>query len=73
MMVNKLELLAKLEHDQWVGWTKQIFNEWGYNLPEPLIRRWSRNWIAYEELSEADKEKDRQLAREVLEALNEKG
>jgi len=55
----KLEMLASLEHKQWI-----IYNK---GLPKQFQKR--ELWRPYEELLEEEKEKDRVFAREVLKLL----
>lgn len=60
-----LERLAELEHLQWVNWSKQIAKT--ENISSSRLERWVKLWATpYSELSEEDKEKDRELARKVL-------
>lgn len=62
-----LEALAKLEHDQWVEWSKAV-------APEVSVERrarWEQYWVPYEQLTEEVKEHDRVWARKTL-ALLEK-
>jgi len=55
----KLEMLASLEHEQWIQWNKAMTKE----FQKPQL------WIPYEELLDEQKEKDRVFARKVLELL----
>ena len=61
------EKLAKLEHDQWEAWSKDIAETENIN-PERL-KRWKTLWGPYESLSEKDKDKDREWADKVLKCL----
>lgn len=61
-----LELLASLEHEQWIHWTKYMLE----NLTDENIKRWKRQIkTPYYKLSEEEKESDRKLARKVLALL----
>ncbi len=62
---DKIEELAKLEHDQWIEWSKAVAPE----VSEERRARWEKLWIPYEELSEEAKEQDRIWARKVIEVL----
>lgn len=73
-MSDLLEDLAALEHEQWAGWAKHMLGKsWPCaDIPSALVS-WHR-WEAqadtpYADLSEADKEKDREFARKVLAVL----
>lgn len=60
-----VERLARVEHDQWMAWSKAAAAEVGAERREA----WQRGWIPYDELSEEQKEKDRAWARRALAAL----
>lgn len=63
-----IEKLAELEHEQWAHWTKYMLD----NLTDENIARWKRQIEApYEELSEKEKESDREWARKVLKILED--
>jgi hypothetical protein len=58
-----IEKLAELEHEQWSHWTRHLLD----NLTPENIARWRRQTTTpYADLSEAEKEKDREWARRVL-------
>ena len=59
-----IERLAAHEHEQWAHWTRYMLD----NLTEENIARW-RQQIAtdYQDLSESEKESDRQWARRAIE------
>lgn len=60
------EELAALEHEQWVRWTRHLLAN---GTPEN-IARWQRLCeTPYEQLTEADKDKDRKWADRVLAVL----
>lgn len=67
------EKLAALEHVQWSHWTRYMLN----NLTSENIERWTRQTITkYEDLSEKEKDSDREWAKKVMfiveESNNEK-
>jgi hypothetical protein len=65
-----IEKLAELEHEQWAHWTRHLLD----NLTPEHIARWRRQAATpYAELSEAEKEKDREWARRVLACLHDTG
>jgi len=54
---NLLEKLAELEHEQWTHWTEYMLS----NLTKENIRRWKKQVkTPYSELSEKEKESDRE-------------
>jgi hypothetical protein len=77
-----LEVLAELEHEQWMHWSKatlENLKKMDSDEPDAYLNacfwfedRWSRNWKPYNELSEETKEFDRIWARKVLEILERK-
>lgn len=62
-----LEVLARLEHLQWVTWSKEIARTENIN-PERL-ERWEKLWKSYSVLSDEQKEQDRKWAKKVLAVL----
>jgi hypothetical protein len=66
------EILADLEHDQWVKLTKYYANQDDeIQVSEEKLHYWKDLWVDYEELSEEMKDKDRKYADKVIEALEE--
>ena len=61
-----LEELSKIEHDQWVEWSKSVSSE----VSDERKKRWQKYWVPYEDLSEDVKEQDRVYARKVLNAVD---
>ena len=60
------EKLAALEHGQWAHWTRYMLD----NLTSEDIARWRRQpETSYTELSDKEKESDRQWANKVLSLL----
>ncbi|WP_330633746.1 hypothetical protein [Halocatena halophila] len=66
-----IEALSGLEHRQWMSWSRYVADH--HDIPEELEDRWEQNWMAYSELSEGEKEKDRKWAREVIAVLDDYG
>lgn len=62
--VSKLEKLADLEHEQWIAWSKDIADTETIN--ETRRQRWSELWVPYSQLTEAQKDQDREWACKVL-------
>ena len=68
MVDNMLrEKLAKLEHDQWMVWTKYLVEH--ENISRVLKERWKKNWKPYFDLDEKVKDADRVWADKVLKLL----
>jgi hypothetical protein len=65
------EKLAELEHDQWIAWSKNIAETETLN-PERL-KRWMELWRPYSELTEAEKDKDREWADAALTIIDKEG
>lgn len=65
-----LEALARLSHSEWMDWSKSIaHNEC---LSPNRMRRWQGElWKPYDELTEDQKEQDRERARRVLEIVED--
>lgn len=62
-----LEELAEIEHVKWMEWARHILAE--EVITTGRVQRWARLFVPYKELSEVEKEKDRVLARRVLEII----
>lgn len=62
-----IEALAWLEHMQWMLWSKAVADEVSADRRE----RWNKLRVPYNELSEADKDKDRDWARRALQTVRE--
>ena len=74
-MKDLREQLAALAHEQWAGWMEYLFSkcedyadgEGGLHLPQWAVERWQRQvGTPYADLSEKEKENDRQEADRVL-------
>lgn len=58
-----LEELSELEHIQWTKWTKHMLE----NLTPENVKKWKRQIkTPYAQLSEKEKESDREWARKIL-------
>jgi len=58
------EELASLEHDQWVGWAKDIAETEDINSER--LARWKDLFVPYAELPDKEKEKDREWVNKVM-------
>lgn len=66
-MTKILEELAALEHDQWAHWARYMIG----NMTEFNRSRWEKQVeTSYGDLSNKEKESDREWARKVLEIIN---
>lgn len=66
---NLREQLADLEHKQWAHWTKYMLN----NLTDENKENWKRQIDTdYKDLSEKEKDSDREWADKVLKTVNKK-
>jgi hypothetical protein len=62
-----MNTIARLEFQQWKGWMLYA----SQNLTDDNISRWTRQIETdYADLSEEEKDKDREYARLILDALN---
>ena len=64
---GKREALAEIEHEQWVMWSRDIAGT--ENITPFRLARWKMLWRPYAELTEAEKDQDREWADRVLQAL----
>ena len=69
------ETLAELEHLQWMAWAKNLKER--EELSPERVERWNKLMIPYSELTEEQKEQDREWvyktltkAREAVEKIN---
>lgn len=58
------EKLAELEHDQWIAWSKDIAKSEKINPDR--YQRWEKLWRPYAELTEIEKDQDREWADKAL-------
>jgi hypothetical protein len=79
-----LETLASLEHERWSHWQRYMHNKCAPQedgslvIPAELARRWERLMATpYRELSEQEKESDREQVRRyipvIVEVLGDQG
>lgn len=62
-MSKLVEKLADLEHAQWAHWTKYMLD----NLTPENIKRWRKQIeTSYADLSEKEKDSDREWAKKVI-------
>jgi hypothetical protein len=62
-----IEALADYAHDSWSRWVEYMFA----HLDEAHIQRWKRQMqTPYSELSEQEKESDREQARRIISVIS---
>ena len=61
------EKLAELEHEQWIVWSRSI--SMSEQLSANWLERWRKMWIPYSNLTEEQKDQDREWADKVLDIL----
>ena len=59
-----LDRLAKLEHEQWMEWSKTLASK--EKLSQDRLERWKKLWVPYDLLPIEDKRSDIKWARKVL-------
>lgn len=59
-----IDKLAYLEHEQWIEWSKQIAKT--EKISPERLARWRKMWVAYDLLTEEQKEQDKKYARKLL-------
>ncbi len=68
-MESLREALAELEHEQWIAWSKDIAST--EIITPARIERWRALWKPYSELTEKEKDMDREWADRVLEIVGQ--
>lgn len=63
-VTNLRESLAGLEHEQWIAWSRDIAAT--EKITPARLARWSKLWRPYAELTEAEKDQDREWADKAL-------
>ncbi len=68
------EKLAELEHEQWKSWTDSVIETLSkgniFDELNDLIGKWKKNFKPYCDLSEEEKDKDREWADKVLKIVS---
>ena len=62
-----LEMLAELEHEQWIFWAKSIIKS--EKISDKRKNRWEKLFIPYCDLNKNQKEQDRIWARKIMRML----
>jgi hypothetical protein len=63
-----VEALAKIEHEQWMHWSRAV----AADIADATRVKWQRSWVDYTELRDDLKETDRLWARKVLTLLRQR-
>lgn len=72
---STMEALADIEHQRWASWQQHVFNKCSVIngnvvIPAWAVDRWQRQIAtSYAELSEEEKEADRQEVRKYLKVI----
>jgi hypothetical protein len=71
-----MEALADVQHEIWSHWMRYLFSvssanaDGSYTIPAEKVQHWRRQLqTPYSQLSEAEKESDREQAAKMLEVL----
>ena len=79
VQTQQLETLAATQHDIWAHWMKYLFDQCtlsseGMAIPFGEVSRWVRQMnTSYAELSEGEKDSDRDQAKKIIVALKVDG
>lgn len=65
------EYLAELEHEQWVKWSKSIAQ--AEKLSPDRLLRWQKLWVPYKDLTEKQKDQDREWADKTIALMSSQG
>ena len=68
--IDLLEILAELEHQQWMNWAKSLMDK--EDLSNEIVEKWNSYFVPYTQLPEEIKELDRVYARKVIGIISEK-
>jgi hypothetical protein len=63
MSPELIEKLAELEHEQWLSWAREVWDEVSVERRE----KWSPFMVLYADLPDKAKERDREWARKAAE------
>ena len=69
-MNKNVDRIAKIIHDAWTEWTKSLSDIEDFDQLILQADQWEKLQIPYEKLSKETKEKDRKLARNIIECIN---
>ena len=73
--MKQREEAAKAAHDIWANWMRYMYRQFNYTnhhlgdetLPGELVRRWARQMnTEYDDLTEAEKDSDRDIADKFI-------
>ena len=79
MEKDVIERLASYEHDRWSRWQKHVFSkcilnkDGSYTIPKEYVDKWTRQInTSYIDLTEEEKQKDRDEAIRIIKSIEEK-
>lgn len=64
-----LEKLSILEHEQWMIWAKHVLET--EHISDRTKERWQKDFVAFADLTEPLRDKDRVFAKKSLEVFEE--
>ena len=70
-----LEILSDLEHEQWISWVEYIIDAYelddgSLSIPKEKVNKWLKLMnTSYEELTEEEKDEDREFGQKVLDVV----
>ncbi len=74
----KFEKLARVQHEIWIHWMKYLFSvstmnpDGSYTIPKEKVDRWNRLInTPYKNLTEDEKESDREQAQKIIDIVIE--
>jgi len=65
---ERIEDLARLEHQQWIDWSKNIAEF--ENISKERLERWEKLWVDYDLLTEEQKDQDRVYCAKIFSLFN---
>lgn len=69
-MGSKIEQLAKLEHEQWTAWAKEVSKT--EKIKPKRKARWKKHFVPYAKLPAKGKNQDRKWAQKVIDIMEKK-
>lgn len=65
--MDKIEILSEYIHSLWIEWASSIVKS--EIISEERKKRWSKCFVHYNDLTEEEKDKDRKIAKEIIDVL----
>ena len=70
VLEGRMEALAEIEHEQWILWSKNIAET--ETITPARLERWQKLWRPYSELTEEEKDQDKEWANKVISDIKKK-